>query len=320
MERKEEFKNHIISQMFNDESVTEKKTLPEYINDIYKIYINTINNEEYSDKQLQYLQEKNISTSEVGIKINGNKLLHIGACKRHIYLKYTGAIGNEKEVDEVEGIERNKLTKDQWLRKFEFLKLILDDSVKEGKIQKQNMHSTNDCVFMDPIEMKEYVLIVKPVNDTAYANRDKIWPKSGTPIPLSLHIPEALALVLLFRKPVLMLYVGKNDTKLSREFVFGLKESVLTINGEKDLKFEHPFLLNEINDLVYAFENNKIPPRDYEAPKVLSQEEIDIFVEHSMINKKDVYKYANGELYQNFMCKSCKYSNICEAIGPGWCD
>ncbi|MGL5718399.1 MAG: hypothetical protein ACRCX2_35675 [Paraclostridium sp.] len=315
--------NNIINQIQKEAEV--KKSVTDYVNELYNTYINTINNSDlkyYNVEDERVLDDvKILSTSEIGIDLSGEKLLHIGNCKRNLFFKLTGAIMLDKDVSEIEVLERNMLIKEQWVKKFAFAKVLVtpDDDVIEKELRGVKFKSSCDGHIKDYINEKVFTLMIKPVNDSAFAVKDRLWPNfGGKPEPLNEHLSEAATLMIYYKKPVKILYVGKNNASLTKEFNIGIQEGSLSIDGEKNEDFNMNLLLKEIDDVKKMLTEDMIPPRDYIAPRQLNIDEIHQLKRRNMIISREEQELRNGKEYENFHCKSCKYRELCQAIGEGW--
>lgn len=319
--------NHILNQMIKDENNENKPKLFEFINTLYKTYLNTLNNE----KEHKYLnvedervildsENKYIYANELGMVING---MHFGNCKRSLYFKLTGAIKNDTEVCDIESIERNVLIKDQWIKKIKFADLYKEIEEKEfshDELGPIKLHSSGDGIIMDYIQEKESVLLIKPVNDTAFSVKERVFhPKKGNPLPMVEHLPEVIALLLIHKKPVKLVYVGKNRADEYSEFQIGVKDGILVINGEKYDKVELRKIYVELKNIQIMFTENLIPPRDYMRTRPLTTEEILALTSNGIItNYYEENDLMGGKPYTPFRCSVCKYKTICDSLSDGW--
>jgi hypothetical protein len=318
--------NHVFNQMNKDEKVETKRTFAESINELYKLRINTLNNEEKAYENVEdprvLDEKKSIYASEIGYNLNSNPLLHIGHCKRALYLRLTGAIGKDREVGELESIARNMFVKTQWLEKIEFAQLNCESDSENDSFARDirglNIMTTNECFVKDYSNNRIFALLIKPVNDTAFSIRDRLWSDKYKPQPLNEHLAEVATLLIYYKKPVKILYVGKNNPEMVREFNFGVSNGNLTVNGELVEGFRMADLFTQIDDIKLAFTSNMIPPRDYIRPRLLNITEIGELIKNGIINKREGEELANGKEYENFHCSSCKYREICNSIDDNW--
>lgn len=321
--------NHIFNQINSDENIEVKQTLIEHVKTLYNKYINTLNNEEKEylnvEDERTRMKKKYLYSSEIGVNINSNKLLRIGACSREVYFKMTGAYGKEREFSEIDTTERNELVKEQWKNKLKLSAIFKEkENIVSGELNGINIRLNFDGYIIDPLnENKEYILLIKPINDTAFSVRDEIWPKYGNPKPNNFHLAEVSSLLAILKKPVMLLYVGKNNTAMTQEFLFGLKNGLIKYKiGEDEITTNLSVVesLTSINIFKTAFlEENLIPPRSYQKSKELSSDEISLLIENRIINSKkgNELSRSNAE-YVNFKCESCKYSKICNEINEEW--
>lgn len=315
--------NNIIKQMIEYDKVNENpiKGMFDYIQDVNKIRFNSLNNEiekAYLNNEDQRTIEetKIIKANEIGLNLNKEPLLRFGSCLRELYFKITGAIAEDRQLSEIEGIERNELVKQQWIDKIKYSGL----SREEHKILNYatvKFESTVDLIIYDPIEDKEYGLLIKPVNDTATTVRNKIW-NNRNPQPMEIHIPEICLNMFILKMPVKVLYVGKNNSEMIKEFNFGVNKNMLTVNKkEYEKKINIYGVVEDMKNIDYAIEKSLIPPRSFVKGE-LTREEVDLLFDNDMINNVESNRYLNGETYENFRCRSCRYNQLCNSLNTGW--
>lgn len=315
--------NNIIKQMIEYDKVNENpiKGMFDYIQDVNKIRFNSLNNEiekaYLNNEDPRTIEEtKIIKANEIGLNLNKEPLLRFGSCLRELYFKITGAIAEDRQLSEIEGIERNELVKQQWIDKIKYSRL----SREEHKILNYatvKFESTVDLIIYDPIEDKEYGLLIKPVNDTATTVRNKIW-NNRNPQPMEIHIPEICLNMFILKMPVKVLYVGKNNSEMIKEFNFGVNKNMLTVNKkEYEKKINIYGVVEDMKNIDYAIEKSLIPPRSFVKGE-LTREEVDLLFDNDMINNIESNRYLNGETYENFRCRSCRYNQLCNSLNTGW--
>lgn len=318
--------NNIIQQIFEDKNVIDHKTTIEYVQDLMKTYYSTLNNEE---GEKAYLNNEDfrvltgptyLRPNEVGMVLSNPKI-RVGGCKRELYLKVHGAAKEDKDLSEIETIERNNFIKEQWLNKFEFCKIIGEHENDEEKmIFSTTFKSYEKNYIMDYKKDKKYTLLIKPVNDTTYSVRDTIWPSNPmiNPKMMYIHLPEAVVLMYYYKAPVKIIYVGKNNTEMFQEFNIGTKSDKVTVNGVP-LEFTSiSAFVTEIENTRDILKGNKIPPRDFNIEQVLDAQTINEMLDLNIINNRTANGLLRGDLYTDFQCNSCKYFNLCKTIGAGW--
>ncbi|MGL5716532.1 MAG: hypothetical protein ACRCXX_14445 [Cetobacterium sp.] len=318
--------NHILNQILKDEKKEEKPTLIEFVNRTYEAYINTLNNE----KENTYLNQEDprsggkieyLHPNEIGLRFE-NKSIFFGNCKRNLFFKLTGAIKSDTQLSEVEAIERNNLVKEQWKRKFEFLGLLEQEEEKNIEVSFKKLgdikiHTTSDGIIKDFVAGRESTLLIKPLNDSAFVIKDKVFSEKGS--PMWEHIAEAAILMFAHKRQVKLLYVGKNNSETYKEYQIGSEGGFITINGEIRTDIPARNMYKEFDAIVCMFNENLIPPRDYPRPRSLSPEEINEYVKYGTISGyRDENEYLNGKEYEAFRCTVCKYKTLCNSISDGW--
>lgn len=321
----ENMENNILTQIYNDPKNEDKKGLFEYVKILCDKYANTINNEINENKYKNVEdgrmldKDKVFKASEFGMYIKNKELLRIGGCIRKIYFQLTGAIGLPREIEEIELYERNKLVVKQWLNKLDYLKIIKEPEHKIAEQCGLKIQSTEDAFIYDARNNMTYALMIKPVNDTAFSIRDKIFPNLPhlKPQILTSHITEIILNMLILKQPVKILYVGKNQSGLVKEFDCGILKKMLTVNGEVQEQINVMSIFNDLQETYHAFKENIIPPRKYKKYKVNQEEATELF-DLGFINKKELTEVLNGKEYLNFYCNSCRFRNICNSISEDW--
>lgn len=319
--------DHFLKQIYEDEKIVEKKKQMQYIQDFTKMYYATLNNEvgEKSYLNNEDIRTLNgivfIRTNEIGTNLS-NPAIRIGGCKRELYFKLNGAIKEDREVSEIEAIERNDFIKKQWLNKLDHFKVLGEYSdwneIKE--IFGVPFMTNEKHYIIDYQNGKEYTLLIKPVNDTAFSVRDVVFPTNPSmiPQPMLLHLVEAVVLMFFYKQPVKLLYVGKNNSELYQEFNLGSKSGILTINGVQFDDFRINNLKIEVENIMNIVKGDKVPPRDFYINQILSPEVINKLYDLKIINDRTLRELLSGKSYTEFKCSVCKYKTICESIGDGW--
>ena len=326
----EKIKDNIVTQIENNDYTANDKTFFDIVNDIYNTYLNTLNNE-----TLQYLNiederigsnNKYIRTDELGLNIDDNPLLRIGGCERYLYFRISDKenirnIKIERTFDEIETHEKIELIKEQWLRKFKLSKVLIDleqcDTKDIGGLKIRT--SSNICIY-DSDRDNSSVVLIKPVNDSAKSIRNIIFPdfKNKKSNPMNIHLAEALALIIFYRKPVKLLYVGKNDSKLFKYFDIALKDKCITIDGKIIEGINVSGISTSLGILKKSLNEDIVPPRGFVKPRLLSKEEVSILKSKQMINVFEEEELLKGDLYESFRCKTCPYRSLCNSLPEGF--
>lgn len=312
---------NIIRQMYCDENSIKYNSVIDYSQMINKIKFNNMNNEIgensfYNREDIRLItEEKYFSPNELGFKIIGKPYLRIGACNRQIALKLFGAISEDKDLNVYETIERNNLIKKQWEEKLKYCNLLIELPKPEIKnIFGLNIKSFEKYIIKDVLREKEYILMIKPVNDTSYMIKETIFTNKEI---MNIHIPEILMNIFYFKKPVKLLYVGKNNTEIFEEHNIGIKDGYLVENGKEYDYFNINDLISDSLEMQQLIEENKIPNKSYLIDSILKIQEVSEMVKYKIINNKSGNSILNGEKYTSFQCTDCKYRKICEELGDG---
>lgn len=316
--------NNIITQMIEYDKANENpvKGMFDYIQEVNKIRFNSLNNEKdkpYLNNEDSRTEEevKIIKANEIGINLRKEPLLRFGSCLRELYFKVTGAIAEDRQLSEIESIERNELVRSQWIDKIQYTGLAEKNEHKILNYGTVKFESTEDLIIYDPIEDKNYGLLIKPVNDTATTVRNKIW-SNWNPQPMEIHIPEICLNMFILKMPVKVLYVGKNNSEMVKEFNFGVNKNVLTINKkEHEKKINIYDVVEDMKNIDHAIEKGLIPPRSFVKAE-LTREEVDLLLDNDLIMIKESNRYLNGETYEHFRCRSCRYNKLCNSLNTGW--
>lgn len=316
--------NNIITQMieYDKENENTVKGIFDYIQDVNKIRFNALNNEidkpYLNNEDPRTIKEtKIIKANEIGLNLNKEPLLRFGSCLRELYFKITGAIAEYRQLSEIESIERNELVKQQWIDKILYTGIARKENHKILHYATVNFESTEDLIIYDPIEDREYGLLIKPVNDTASTVRNRIWSKWYSK-PMDIHIPEICLNMFILKMPVKVLYVGKNNSEMIKEFNFGVNKNILTINKEEyEKKISIYDVVEDMKNIDHAIEKSIIPPRSFVKDE-LTREEVDLLLDNDLTNITESNRYYNGETYENFRCKSCRYNQLCNSLNKGW--
>lgn len=321
----ENMENNILTQIYNDPKNEETKTLFEYVKELYDKHINTINNkineEEYKNVEDSRIldKEKIIKASEIGMCIDNKELFRIGPCIRKLFFQLNGTIGLPKEVEELELHERNEVIIKQWLKKLNYLKIFKEP---EHKIIEQygiKLQSTEHGFIYDVTKNNTYALMIKPVNDTAFSVRDKVFPNfpNVKPTILNSHITEVIINMIILKQPIKLLYVGKNNCGMIQEFNIGISKQKLVVNGEIKELIDVTSIFNDIKEIGYALLNDMIPPRKFCEHIVNQQDAAELFT-LGLVNKKELQSILNGGTYINFYCNSCRFRELCKSIPKDW--
>ena len=305
--------NNIINQMLKDENIEEKKNWIGYMNQIYNIYINGLNNETDSYKNMEnekLLKEHIFKASDFSFKIKEDKTLEIGHCMRETFFRFVNAISDPIENKTIEEIEKNELYKEQFKRKLRLLSLIDEDTNKIIESHGIKIETTEDAIIYDYEKQKEYLLFIKPVNDSTTTIKNKLFSTFSKPVPLNYHLPEILLNMFLYRKPAKIIYIGKNNSDMISEFNFGLDNGFLTINGEKNENIKINYIIDEIKYFSYCIEENIVPYKIF-TNENLYQDQVMDMNNFGIIESFEVDKLLNGKEYINFQCNNCKYKSLC---------
>lgn len=322
----ENMEKNILTQIYNDPKNEKPKGLFEYVKIFCDQYVNTINNEineskyKNAEDERTLDEEKIFKTSEFGLCIDNNELYRVGPCIRKLYFQLTGTIGLPREIEEIETHERNQLVIKQWLNKLDFLKIIKEPEHKIIEQYNIKIQSTENAFIYDAKKNNTYALMIKPVNDTAYSIRDKVFPNFPNIKPqiLNSHIAEVILNMIILKQPVKLLYVGKNQSGMVQEFNIGISKQKLVINGEIKENIDVTSIFKDIGEISHAFLNKIIPPKKFNEYIVKQEEAAELF-DMGFINKKELQEILNGKPYKNFYCNSCRYREICNSISKDWC-
>lgn len=310
MERNE---NNLINQLLQDETIEEKKTWIEYVNDIYDIYINSRNNEKdssFNSEDERAYKDKVFKASDFSLKVNEQNELEIGHCMRESFFRYKNSYQDNVPSKQFDEIEKNILYKEQYLRKLRLCSLIEEKEKIIFEIQNIKIESTEDAFIMDYQNQKEYLLFIKPVNDSVSIIKNKLFSKFKKPIPLSYHIPEIILNMYIHKKPAKILYIGKNNSDLITEFNFGFLNGNLTINNELHNEIKLKTLISSLSYLSFSIEKDILPNKIF-TDRILSNEEINEMREYGLIEDFELDRLLNGNEYKNFQCNTCKYKTTC---------
>lgn len=316
---------HIINQRLKDEKIETKKNYFEEVNRIYNEYLNTLNNEtkKYLNMEDERVGEDNkfIKTNEVGFCIDGDPLLRIGACEREVFFRISGISAEGRVFKEIESIEKNELIKQQWLRKLKLANVLTD--IEQGTIKEMggmSIKSTIDCFIHNFKRNSPVGLLIKPVNDTAQSIRVKLWNKNSDfkYEPLKEHIPEIMLLLVFYRIPIKVLYIGKNDSTLIRDFTLTIKEGCLAIDGEKRENLPIKKISESLGILRKAMTEKITPPRAFVKPRVLTALEIGRMVKERLISSFEAEKLGKSEIFEPYQCNFCRYKELCNSLGEGF--
>jgi hypothetical protein len=313
---KRDFANHIFTQ-----SEEEIKSFLGMNENFYNLYINTLNNEKETYRNVEDSRtasaKKFVETHELSLNLNNDTRLHIGGCKRQNYLKMYGFIGLPRSASELDAIEKNELMKKQLLRRFELSKVLISPKSSEvAEINGLELKGEHDGIVYDFVNDKEYTLLIKPVNDSAFSIKNQLFGQYRKPTVMDVHMAEVFGCLLVFKKPVKLIYVGKNYSNNIVEFNIGMKSQNIYINDEVAHQYTIDSLLSEIGQYKYAFENGFIPNRDY--PVTYLEVDTEVLLANGILSDYDCKDLKYGKQVQNFRCNSCQYKNYCDAIGINW--
>lgn len=322
----ENMENNILTQIYNDPKNEEPKGLFEYVKILCDKYANTINNEinenKYKNAEDGRMLDKDkvFKASEFGMCIDNKELLRVGPCIRKLYFQLTGTIGLPREIEEMETHERNKLVVKQWLNKFDYLQITREPEHKVIEQAGIKIQSTEDAFIYDAVRRNTYVLMIKPVNDTAFSIRDRVFPSFANVKPqiLNSHIAEVILNMIILKQPVKLLYVGKNNCGMVQEFNIGVSKQKLVVNGEVKELIDVTSVFRDIKETAHAFLNDMIPPRKFNEYIVNQQDAAELF-DLGFVNKKELQEILNGKPYVNFYCNSCRFREVCKSIPKDWC-
>ena len=318
--------NNIINKIINDEKSEVKRSFMDTVNFFYDEYLGTLNNEEkgyYNNEDERACAPiELIYPSEIGIRIKNDPLLYFGTCKRSLFFKLKSIIKDEnKDFDEVASIERIEFIKKQWIKKFKLANIYKPYEHIESEYKNLGdikLAGTCDGYVYDYELDAEMALIIKPIEHN-FITKDEVFGENG--YPMVEHIGEAISVALANKQRVKLLYVGKNKAKEFKEYNIGSDSGVIVINGIKREELNIKAIFSEFNVIKTMFELDKIPPRDYGRPGVLSQNQVDELKKYKAIQERDAWKYLNGkEMYRPFRCEICKYKSKCNALSDDWND
>ena len=312
--------NNIINQIIQDnikkkengENVEQTSWL-QIMQEVYNTYINTLNNESEVYKNTEdrkiYI-EKIFKASDFSFCISELEELEIGHCCRETYFRFKNSYQDNVTSKVTEDIEKNMLSKEQFLRKLKLVDIYKEPENTIVNTFGLNIETTEDGFIYDYERDKEYILLIKPVNDSVGIIKNKVWNKFNAK-PLSYHIPEIMLNMFLIRKPLKLIYVGKNNSELYKEFNFGFQDSCLSIDNNKIPEYDLSYLLDKIKLFEKHIEKDVIPRKIF-TDKSLGMDEINNMQSYGLIEDFEINKLLNGEMYKNFQCNSCKYKTICE--------
>lgn len=311
--------NNIINQIIQDnikrkekgENVEEKSWL-QLMQEIYNIYINTLNNESEEYKNVENKKiyiDQIFKSSDFSFCISELEELEIGRCNRQTYFAYKNSYQDMIVSKISEEIEKNELSKEQFIRKLKLIDIYEQPKNELYNLENLKIETTEDGFIYDYEKDKEYLLLIKPVNDSVGIIKNKIWNKYK-PIILNYHIPEIMLNMFLIRKPLKVIYIGKNNSELYQEFNCGFQESCLSVNGEKLENYNMNFLLEKIKLFGKHIEKDIIPRKIFTDIN-LTMDQINNMHSNNLIEDFEINKLLNGEIYKNFQCNNCKYKTIC---------
>ena len=236
--------------------------------------------------------------------------LEIGHCCRETYFRFKNSYQDNVTSKVTEDIEKNMLSKEQFLRKVKLVDIYKEPENTVVNTFGLNIETTEDGFIYDYERDKEYILLIKPVNDSVGIIKNKVWNKFNAK-PLSYHIPEIMLNMFLIRKPLKLIYVGKNNSELYKEFNFGFQDSCLSIDNNKIDEYNLSYLLDKIKLFEKHIEKDVVPRKIF-TDKSLGMDEINNMQSYGLIEDFEINKLLNGEMYKNFQCNGCKYKTICE--------
>ena len=95
-------------------------------------------------------------------------------------------------------------------------------------------------------------------------------------------------------------------------------KNILTINKEEyEKKISIYDVVEDMKNIDHAIEKSIIPPRSFVKDE-LTREEVDLLLDNDLTNITESNRYYNGETYENFRCKSCRYNQLCNSLNKGW--
>lgn len=324
MKNLEEMKNNIIFQIYNDEKIVDKKELFDYVKELYNEHINSINcdNDQYKNvEDNRFLDEKKIiKANEIGYTIDGKEHCRVGSCIRNTFFNINNSIGLPISSSEIDLYERNQLIKKQFIDKLKFVQIY--EEPKNIIVSQKNLsiQSTEDGFIYDAKKNNIYALLIKPINDSAFAVKNVLAPtyenlKSDL---MPVHIPEIIVNMLILQKPIKIVYIGKNNPDFIVSFDCGINKQKLTVNNERREYLDISYVSTDMKELNHALETNIVPPRKYKNIILSKEEAVEMF-ELKMITNRELNDIINlKESYLDFHCTNCKYKNICDSISEGW--
>ena len=309
--------NNILTQIYNDPK-SKKLPLLEYVQMIVNEDLNTKNCKLEDERYLnvedeRYLYDsKKIGANEISFCFENNPIFRVGNCIRKLYFQINNAIGEDKDISDIEMIERNHLVVKQWIDKFKLVGIYEEPKKQRIKTAGIEIESTEDGFINDPSSQNNinYALMIKPVNDTAFSILNVCWAEE--PMILPIHIPEIILNLLILKKPIKLIYVGKNNPSKVQEFNIGTSNKKLKINGVVQSFIEIDGVLQDIKEIGYALNNNMIPERKY-ISRILDPADAYKLADFNIVTKKEVMNLINGKEYLYWGCEKCKYSNICNS-------
>ena len=203
--------NNIINQIIQDnikkkengENI-EQTSWIQIMQEVYNTYINTLNNESEVYKNTEdrkiYI-EKIFKASDFSFCVSELEELEIGHCCRETYFRFKNSYQDNVTSKVTEDIEKNMLSKEQFLRKLKLVDIYKEPENTIVNTFGLNIETTEDGFIYDYERDKEYILLIKPVNDSVGIIKNKVWNKFNAK-PLSYHIPEIMLNMFLIRKPL----------------------------------------------------------------------------------------------------------------------
>lgn len=305
--------NNIIKQMIEQGKVNEdSKHWLNYVNDVWNIHTNTLNNEKESYKNIEQerfdKQNTIFKAKDFGLFLQNNPLLRIGNCLRQLYFDCMNSYQDPRDYNVIFEMERNFLIKKQWLEKLNFCGLLKPSKNEIINFVGLSIQTTEDAFIYDYEKEKEYALLIKPVNESTQTVKKKIFNKHE---PIFYHVAEIILNMILLKKPVKVLYVGKNKAVAGDELNFGIIQNILYCNNNPLKNIDVRWILEDLKQIKEMLEKEIVPKKSYSFEKNLTIEEINDLLSAELIQDFETKKLLNGGTYTSYQCKDCKYRSIC---------
>lgn len=310
--------HNIIKQMIEYDIVNEQtpKHWLDYVNDVWNIHTNTLNNEQETYKNIEqerFDKENTIfSANDFGLNLFDNELLRIGHCLRELFFQAMNSHQDQRDYNMIFELERNILIKKQWKEKLSFCGLLSEPKNEVIDFMGLPIRTTEDGFLYDYERKKEYALLIKPVNESSQTIKKRLFSNYSAPRPLLDHIPEIILNIILLKKPVKVLYVGKNKANAGVELNFGIVENKLQCNEETFMDLDVKLIFQDLKKIRLSLQLEKIPDQSYFKERSLNYEEVNDLLSNEIIQEFQTKNLLNGGTYTSYQCSNCRYRSVCD--------